>query len=170
MAYSVVPKVLRDGKITLIDGTTPTAVELEVAYEDGNFSYDAPNDQSSLVVFDRGSLSAVRKDQDQFITFTFSANMRQFTDGAEAGSIIDFVEKLGFYSGNTSTGSGTPYIEQYCINVQFDVEGTDHGDDADHQATFAKCIPDSYSFAEGGPNSFTLSFTCYGGVTYTGPA
>ena len=165
MAYSTAPKTLRDGKITLIDGTG-TPVTLEVAYEDGTLSYDKPNDQSSLVVFDRGSLSAVRKDQDQFITFTFSANMRQFTDAA-AGSIIDFITKSNAYSANTSTGSGTPYIEQYCIDVQFDVEGTDHGDAKDHQATFAKCVADSYSFAEGGPNSFTLSFTCYAGVSYT---
>jgi hypothetical protein len=167
MAYSTAPKTLRDGKITLKDGTG-TPVTLEVAYEEGNLSYDRPKAQSTLTTFDRGSLSSVRKDQDQFITFTFTANMRQFTDAA-AGSIIDFIEKTNFYSGNTSTGSGTPYIEDYVIDVQFDVLGTTHGDDADHQATFSKCEYTSYSFAEGGPNSFTLSFTCYGGVTYTGP-
>tara|TARA_R110000803_G_scaffold61581_1_gene121510 strand:- start:158 stop:658 length:501 start_codon:yes stop_codon:yes gene_type:complete len=162
MAYSTVPKTKRDGKITLQDGG---AVTLEVAYEDGNLSYEQPTAQSSLPIFDRGTLSAVRKQDDQFITFTFSANMRQFTDAA-AGSINDFVRKVGFYNGNASAGTGTPYIEQYVINVQFEVEGTDLGDLVDSSATFSKCECTSVSFSEGDPNSFSLSFTCYGGVVF----
>ena len=38
MAYSTVPKMRRDGKITLKDGTG-TPVTLEVAYEEGNFTF-----------------------------------------------------------------------------------------------------------------------------------
>jgi len=166
MAYSTVPKVKRDGKIVLSDGTG-SPVTLEVAYEDGNFSADFPSLQSSLVVYDRGSLSAVRKQDDQFITASFSANMREFTD-ATAGSIVDFCNKTNAYSGNLSAATGTlPYIEQYCIDIVFTVEGTDHGDLKDHTATYSKCIPDSISFSEGDPSSFTISFTGYGGVVYT---
>ena len=45
MAYSVVPKTKRDGVIKLKDGAA-TAVELEVAFEDGNFSFSQPNQYS----------------------------------------------------------------------------------------------------------------------------
>lgn len=171
MAYSVVPKTRRDGKITLEDGTTPAAISLEVAFEEGNLSIDKPNQFSSLVIRDRGDISAVRKQDESIITGSFSFNLRQFTDGSEAGSIIDFVDKTGFYSSNVSTGStGTPYLEQYAIDIKYDVEGTDHGDDADHSATLSKCIIDSYAVSEGDPTNVTLNFSCYGGVTYTGPA
>ena len=171
MAYSVVPKTRRDGKITLTDGTGGAPVSLEVAFEEGNLSIDKPNAFSSLVIRDRGDISAVRKQDASIITGSFSFNLRQFTDGAEAGSIIDFVDKTGFYVANISTGSsGTPYLEQYAIDIKYDVEGTDHGDDADHSATLSKCIVDSYSVSEGDPTNVTLNFSCYGGVTYTGPA
>lgn len=171
MAYSVVPKTRRDGTIKLIDGTTPTPVELTVAYEEGNLSFDIPDAYSSLVIRDRGDISAVRNQDQSIITGTFSFNLRQFTDGAEAGSVIDFIDKDGNYSSNVSTGStGTPYIEMYAINIQYDVEGTDHGDDADHSCTLSKCVVDSYSVAEGDPTNVTINFSCYGGYTYTGPA
>ena len=48
MPYSTVPKTKRDGLITLIDGTTPAANELEVAYEDGNLSIDFPKATTSF--------------------------------------------------------------------------------------------------------------------------
>jgi len=171
MAYSVVPKTRRDGKITLRDATTPTPVSLEVQFEEGNLSIEKPNEYSSLVIRDRGDISAVRKQDQGIITGSFAFNLRQFTDASEAGSIIDFIEKDGFYSSNVSTGaSGTPYVEQYAIDIVYDVEGTDHGDDDDCSATLSKCIVDSYSVSEGDPTNITINFSCYGGVTYSGPA
>jgi len=172
MAYSTVPKTKRDGTITLIDGTTPAAIELDVAYEDGNLSIDIPKQFGSLVIRDRGDTVAVRKQDDQQLTGTFSFHLRQFTDGSEAGSIIDFITKSGFYSSNVSTGAtGSPYIEEYAINIKYSYEGTDHGDSADGTATLTKCLIDSYSIAEGDPSNVTINFTCFGGLpTYTGPA
>lgn len=170
MAYSTVPKTKRDGKIELIDGTTPTATVLEVAYEDGNFTFSDPQQFSELVVMDRGNFSAIRKQDEQAKTGSFSFHFRQFTDGSEAGSIRDFINKSGNYSANLSTGtSGTPYVEHYTIDILYTAEGTDFGDDADHTVRLSKCVC-SLDFSEGDPSSFTLNFTCYGGVTVTGPA
>ena len=168
MAYSVVPKTKRDGKIELIDGTG-VPVTLEVAYEDGNFSFSEPNEFSELVVMDRGNFAAIRKQDQQAITGSFSFHFRQFTDGSEAGSVRDFIAKSGFYSGNISTGgTGVPYVEHYCIDIKYTAEGTDFGDDADHTVTLSKCVC-SLDFAEGDPSAFTLNFTCYGGPSVTGP-
>jgi len=153
--------------ITLSDGTTPTAVTLEIAYEEGNVTFDTPK-AAQTVIRDRGTITTVRKGDDEpSATGSFSAYFRQFTDGAEAGSILDFINKTGFYSSNVSTGnSGTPYVEFYCIDIQYQVDATSLTDTETHEATLSKCVCTA-SFTEGDPSSFTINFTCYGGVTYT---
>ena len=135
MAYSTVPKTKRDGVIQLRDGTG-SPVTLDVAFEDGNFSFSQPQQFSELVIMDRGSFSAIRRQDEQAITGSFSFHFRQFADSGEAGSVRDFINKSGFYSGNISTGtSGTPFVEHYCVDIRYTAEGTDFGDDADHQVT-----------------------------------
>jgi len=163
MAYSTIPKTKRDGVITLIDGTTGTPVTLEVAYEDGNFTFSDPQQFSELVVMDRGNFAAVRKQDEQAKTGSFSFHFRQFTDSAEAGSVRDFINKVGNYSANVSTGlTGTPYIEHYTIDIKYVADSPDTAE-ADHEVTLSKCIC-SLDFSEGDPSSFTLNFTCYGGI------
>lgn len=165
MAYSTIPKVRRDGVITLKDGQgSPT--ELEISYEEGNLTFDVSK-ADQTVLRDRGTIVTVRKGDDQpAATGSFSAYMRQFTDTSEAGSLLDFINKTGNYSSNQSTGTtGSPYIEEYCIDIVYKVEATSL-ESLDHTATLSKCIA-TVSFSEGDPSSFTISFTCYGGVTYT---
>ena len=168
MAYSTVPKTKRDGVIQLRDGTG-SPVTLDVAFEDGNFSFSQPQQFSELVIMDRGSFSAIRRQDEQAITGSFSFHFRQFADSGEAGSVRDFINKSGFYSGNISTGTaGTPFVEHYCVDIRYTAEGTDFGDDADHQVTLSKCVA-SLDFAEGDPSAFTLNFTAYGGAVVSGP-
>ena len=168
MAYSVVPKTKRDGVIQLRDGTG-VPVTLDVAFEDGNLTFSQPQQFSELVVMDRGSFSAVRRQDEQAITGSFSFHFRQFADSSEAGSVRDFINKSGFYSSNSSTGgTGTPFVEHYCIDIRYTAEGTDFGDDADHQVTISKCVC-SLDFSEGDPSTFTLNFTAYGGAVVSGP-
>ena len=161
MAYSTIPKVRRDGIIQLQDNGAVNT--LEVAYEEGNFTFDVAKEDQT-VIRDRGSITTVRKGDEQPITGSFNAYMRQFTDGAEAGSILDFINKTGNYSGNTSAGGGSPYVEHYCIDIVYKVEATAL-ESMDHTATLSKCVC-TVSFAEGDPSAFSISFTCYGGVTY----
>ena len=117
MAYSTAPKVRRDGKITLKDGTTPTPVSLEVAYEEGNFSFDQTK-SDRIVIRDRGTIVSVRKGDDQPITGSFTIYMRQFTS-ASAGSVLDFINKTNSYSSNASVSS-TVATDEYAINIEFD--------------------------------------------------
>lgn len=160
MAYSNIPKTKRDGKIELLDGG---AVTLEVAYEDGNFTFSQPQQFSELVVMDRGNFAAVRKQDEQTITGSFSFHFRQFTS-SDAGGIRDFINQANAYSGNVSTGlTGVPYVEHYCIDIKYTAEGTDFGDANDHTVTLSKCVC-TLDFSEGDPSSFTLNFTCYGGA------
>lgn len=166
MAYSTLPKTRRDGTITLIDGTG-TPVTLEIQYEEGNLTFDTPK-AAQTVIRDRGTISTVRKGDDEpAASGSFSAFFRQFTDGSEAGSILDFVNKTGNYSSNTSTGSsGSPFVEFYCIDIEYEVDGTGLGDDAVTKATLGKCVCTA-SFTEGDPSSFTINFTSYKNIVYT---
>jgi hypothetical protein len=164
MAFSTVPKAKKDGKLTFRDGTG-SPVTLEVAYEEGNFSFETPL-RDEVVVRDRGTISTVRKGDEQPITGSFNFYMRQFTDASNAGSIQDFITGTGFYNANVSTGTaGQPYVEHYAVDLTFEVEGTELGDTSDHTATFEKMVC-SLSFAEGDPSAWTLSFNCYGALTY----
>lgn len=163
MAYSTAPKVRRDGKITLKDGTSPTPVSLEVAYEEGNFSFEQTK-ADRTIIRDRGTIGSVRKGDDQPLTGSFTIYMRQFTS-ATAGSVLDFINKSNVYSSNNSVSS-TVSTDEYAINIVFEVDGDAVGDDdGDTTATFDTCICTA-SFAEGDPNTITVSFECFNGVVY----
>jgi len=169
MAYSVIPKMRRDGKITLKDGTG-SPVTLEISFETGDMTF-TPTKPAQTIIRDRHQISNIRRgDEEASASGSFSLYMREFTDSAQAGSALDFVNQTGFYSSNVSTGAtGTPRIEEYCIDIEYTVEGTDNGDDADHVATLTKCICDVV-FTEGDPSTLQINFVCFGSVTYTGPA
>ena len=169
MSYSTVPKVRRDGTISLVDGAgSPTS--LTVDYEEGNFSFDQTK-ADRVIIRNRGSISSgtVRKGDDQPITGSFSFYMRQFTS-ASAGGVLDFINKTGAYASNQSTGStGAPFVEEYAITIKITVDGSSVGDaggEDSQVASFAKCVCTA-SFAEGDPNQITVNFECFGGVTYT---
>ena len=169
MAYSTVPKMRRDGKITLKDGTG-TPVTLDIAYEEGTFTF-TPTKPAQVIIRDRHQITNVRRgDEEPASSGSFSLFLRQFTDGSEAGAALDFVNKTGFYSGNISSGAtGSPQIEEYCVDIENFIEGTDLGDDDDHKVTLTKCICD-VAFSEGDPDTLTINFVSFGAVSYTGPS
>jgi hypothetical protein len=164
MAYSTAPKVRRDGVIKLRDGTTPTPVSLTVDYEEGNFSFEQTKSDRTIIR-DRGTIKSVRRGDDQPITGSFTIYMRQFTSSS-AGSVLDFINKTGSYSSNVSASSAVS-TDEYAINIIFEVDGDAVGDsDGDTLATFDTCICTA-SFAEGDPNTITISFECFNGVVYS---
>ena len=165
MAYSTAPKVRRDGVITLKDGTG-TPVTLVVAYEEGNFSFEQTK-ADRTIIRDRGTIKSVRKGDDQPMSGSFTIYMRQFTSSS-VGSVLDFINKTGAYSSNTSVGdSNAVSTDEYSIDIVFEVDGDAVGDsDGDTLATFSNCICTA-SFAEGDPNTITISFECFNGVTYS---
>ena len=163
MAASVAVKVKRDGVLTLTDGA---AASYTVAYENGNVSFDGGAKASRVVIMDRGTIVGLRKGDDPVPTLTFDVHMRDFTDGS-ALSLINFLDKTGAASGQTSVG-GSAY-EQYMIDVTLTIEGTDLGDTADHSAKANTCLC-TWSFAEGDPDTISVSCEVYEGFTFTGQA
>jgi len=166
MSFSTVPKMRKDGTLTLMDSGASTTLEIE--YEDGNFTF-TPTKAQQVVIRDRGTITTVRKgDFDPIATGSFAVHFRQFTAASNPGGVIDFVNKTGNYSSNVSTGStGTPYIEEYCIDIKYEVDGSGVGDTATtHTATISKAIC-NVSFTEGDPSSINVEFTAFGSVTYS---
>jgi len=165
MAFSSIPKMRKDGTLTLLDNAG--ANTLEIAYEEGNFTF-TPTKRQQVVLRDRGAITTVRKgDEDPIATGSFTVHFRQWTSG-DAGGVIDFVNKTGHYASNVSTGSsGTPYIEEYCIDIKYEVDGTAVGDDnSTYTATISKAVC-NISFTEGDASTINIEFTAYGSVSYT---
>ena len=166
MAYPTSVKVRRDGQIVLKDGTG-TPVTLTVAYEEGNLSLDnLANSDAQTIVRDRNIIVSVRKSDEEPITGSFSFFFRAFSS-SDPGSVRDFITGENAYSANVSTGaSGVPFVEHFTCTLEFKVEGSDLGDSSDHVATLEKCLC-TLSMAEGDPNTWTLNFTAFGGITYS---
>ena len=159
MSISTTVKVARDGQLTLRDNNTPTANTFIVDYEAGDFSF-SDDKTERIVIRDRGVIVGLRKGDESVASFSFTCFMRDFTD-ASGATIVDIIEKTGSAAAWVSTG-GTGY-EQYLLDVILTVEGTDHGDDADHTLTLEKCFL-RWEFAESKDgNAITVTGECYGG-------
>ena len=164
MAYSVIPKMKKDGTITLKDGTG-TPVELVVAYEEGNLTF-TPTKAAQVIIRDRNVITNVRQgDEEPSVSGSFSIYLRQFMDASEAGSVLDFVNKTNNYSTNVSTGdTGSPLVEEYCIDIVYSIDGASLSED-NQTATISKAIC-NVSFSEGEPSVLNIDFIAFGGIAY----
>lgn len=86
---------LKDVTIKLVDGTTPTANELEIKIGEGNLTYD--ENRNVEYILDRGRLDEVRLGDEVPVDVSF-----------------DFVWE--WISGNTSSGGAPPTIEDVLKN------------------------------------------------------
>tara|TARA_R110000824_G_scaffold88655_4_gene217900 strand:- start:93 stop:560 length:468 start_codon:yes stop_codon:yes gene_type:complete len=153
---------MRDGTLTVTSGGG-SPVTYTVAYEDGDLSFSKDKD-ARIVIRDRGNIVGVRKGESPVLSGSFTVHQRDFTDGT-ALTLVDMLDKTGAASGHTSTGSGA--YENFMVDIKIQIEGTAHGDSADGSATFSKCVA-TWSFSEGQPNKISVSFECFGGITFTG--
>lgn len=161
MAESVVPKNFRDGSLLIEDGTG-TPLNYTVAYEAGDFSFDIGKDEIA-VYMDRGSVASVRKTNQGLPTGSFSVHFRDLTDGSNE-TLTDILDKSGAFAAAVSTLGANADV--YTVKITFTVEGSDHGDPADHVISFDDCYC-TWSLAEGDPSTTSVSFTSYGTTTQT---
>lgn len=157
-------KHFTDGSLVAKDGTG-TPVTLTIPFTTGDFSIDGLNQarRATTVYEARGQLTGLRKGAKSFPTGSFSCQIADYSDATDR-TVLDFLNKQNSYSANISTT--TALGDVYTVDFVFTVEGTDLGDSADHVITLEDCDC-SMGFAEGEPNSISVSFTCYGAVTMT---
>ncbi len=164
MAISSVVKNFRDGTLTLEDGAgSPASVIIQ--YEAGDFSLSGlhQSTKETTTYLDRGDLASVRHTNRTFPTFSFSAHLTDLSDGSE-NTLPDIILKSGNFGSAVSTLGASADV--YTLKLTWTIEGTDHGDTADHVITLDDCRV-SLDIAEGDPNSFSVSGTVYGGMTLT---
>tara|TARA_R110001599_G_scaffold3406_7_gene18838 strand:- start:196 stop:693 length:498 start_codon:yes stop_codon:yes gene_type:complete len=164
VAISNVIKTRRDGQITIKDSGGSNS--LVVDYEgDGNFSFDNGAEQAErTTIMDRGAIVGLRKANDVVGSLSFSVNYREWTNST-VENLVDALNKTGGASSWVSTGGSG--FEHYLLDVVITVEGSDHGDAADHSATFTKCLL-TWDWSEGDVDTINISGEVYGGIAYTG--
>lgn len=165
MAESTVVRHKRDGVIIL--KSSGGSFTYTVAYEEGNFSFDIPLETVENYL-DRGRLAdsvggtpSIRKGDDQPITGSFTAYLRDIGDtGATYATLPDIGVRFtsGYVATNwTSTIGNASDVET--ITIDFTIDGTPFGE-SDKTLSFTFAVIRT-SFAEGSPDTVSATFTSY---------
>ena len=162
MAESVIVRTKRDGSLTSNDGTPTTPLTYTVAYEAGDLSITIPGPAVN-VFLDRGQFGttpSLRYGDDQPCTFSFSAHMRDVSDGSVA-TLFSILNQSGIVGSTpwVSTLGSAATTEVFAVQLVFAIEGTDHGS-ADYTITLDDCIITG-SISEGDPNTINITGTSY---------
>ena len=162
MPASTVIKTFVDATVNIKDGTG-TPIEMTVSLQNGDFSLSGlmSGQKETSVYLDRGAFASIRHTNQTFPTISLSAQMAYLTDNTN-GSLLDVVRKTGEFASAVSTLGANAEVMAYLVELV--IEGTDHGDSADHTITLDDVVM-SVDFSEGDPNSFSLSGTGYGSIT-----
>ena len=158
MAISTIVKTKRDGTLAIKDGASSPDT-FTIAYEAGDLSITIPGPATNAYL-DRGVLGAtpsVRYGDEQPITGSFTAYLRDLSDGA-------YVTLAGILSQSGSAASWESTLganaEVFAVQLVYTIEGTDHGDSADHTITLNHCVLNG-SISEGDPSTISINFTSY---------
>ena len=164
MAASTVIKNLNDGTITVADGTG-SPVTLAVPFSTGDLAISSLSEtQNEVAKYEtRGTFNTARHTTRTYPSGSFSFQIADYADGTD-GTLIDFVRKANSYSANVST-LGTN-ADVYAIDITLTVDGTSHGDSANHTMVMTNCVC-TMDLSEGDPNTGTISFEVLGTVTFT---
>lgn len=143
-------RTIRDGLITIEDGTTPTAESVPATF-DGELSWRVT--KNFHVIRDRGTISHVRQGMDEAVEVSFNILVDSITDGASA-TVYDALTKTG---GASSWAAVQPTWGHH--NFKVTVTLTDPGTGTDDETiVFAACQLTSIEFSEGEDGN-RLSFT-----------
>ena len=130
---------LRHGTLILRDGTTPTAITLEIPIQDGDLDFTVKN---------RGKIDHKRTGDETEIDVKFSFKFEQwsYASGAATGiSPVDALTKKGGASAWVSTG---PSCGPYSIDLVFRVENPCNAAEYE-QLVFPAFNVESLNFKEG---------------------
>jgi len=158
MPYSEIVKTKRDGTLTFEDNGG--ANSLEVAFEAGDFSLNIPQESVNLFL-DRGRIAAdpaIRYGDDQPMTGTFTAYLRDLSDAAYA-TLEEILMQSGLVGTNWVSTKGANG-EVFTLTLKWKMAGVTHGDAADHEIELPYCHVTG-SMSEGDPNQLSISFTSY---------
>jgi hypothetical protein len=137
---------LRHGTLILRDGTTPTAITLEIPIQDGDLDFTIT--YPTFTVKNRGKIDHKRTGDETEIDIKFSFKFEQwsYASGAATGiSPVDALTKKGGASAWVSTG---PSCGPYSIDLIFRVENPCNPAEYE-QLVFPAFNVESLNFKEG---------------------
>ena len=158
MSESLIVKTKRDGTIKFLDNSG--ANTYTVAYEAGDLNISIPG-PSVISPLDRGSLGSppsLRYSDDAPITGSFTAYLRDLGDGAYA-TLEEIITQTGHVASTWVSTMGANG-EVFTLDLEWTIEGTNHGDASDHVLTLPFCVVTG-SLSEGDPDQISISFTSY---------
>ena len=159
MPESLIVKTKRDGVLLFEDGDVGPN-DYEIAFEAGDLNIAIPGRTVNLYL-DRGVISdppSIRYGDDQPMTGTFTAQLRDATDAA-VETLIDILTQSGFVGASwVSTMSATG--EVFTMDLTWTISGTAHGDAADHTIKLPYCYVTG-AVADGDPGVISISFTSF---------
>lgn len=158
------------GSLTLRDYTTPTALELAIAFDQGNLTVGPIMRilNEFVAIERRGRYVNTAFGNRVYPTFSFTCWVPAFQDdGSAPGNIATWLLKTtgGAYDAAVSSlgaGASVPFLWDLVYNL----EGTEYGDGDDHDFTLTRCEGqiDNYTEAADGC-TFAISGTVRGGIT-----
>jgi hypothetical protein len=166
MALSTTIKHYTDGTLTVKDGTgTPLSATSAFYRCDVSVSGWSPQASNRAVVAyqTKGALRSVRLGDQEFPTVTFSVVFTEWGDDASTATFDSAIRFSGVWASAVSTLGST--AEAKAVDIVWTVEGTDHGDAADHTLTMTDVVITSMVVSEGSPTAITYSGTVYGTIT-----
>lgn len=158
-------KTKRDGAIIAADNSGFGGANVAtLEKEPGDFSMSAPQEARNNFL-DRGRLvSSVRYGDDQPLTGSFSFYFRDTTDAGEA-TWFDILNQSGYVAANWVSTLGAN-AEVFATDLRYTIEGSDHGDGADHSITITDTSYD-YSLADGDPTTASVNWQSHTDVRPT---
>ena len=158
MAVSTVTKHFTDGTLVLSDGTG-VAVTFSMPLTVGDVTIDGVGQKmrEPVVYQTRGVAHSIRHAARAFATVSLTAHIADYSDGTDA-TAIDFFLKSGSFASNASVFGAN--AEVYGLDLILTIEGTDHGDAADHVISMLNFVG-TIGIAEGEPNTLSVSGTLY---------
>ena len=164
MALSTVIKHLFDGSISVSDGTG-TPVTLALLYTTGDLSITGLMEtQNATVKYEtRGSFHSARKAARTYATGSFTLQIADYSDATSQTAADMFLKQNSFLANESTLGANA---DVYTLDITLTVEGTNHGDAADHTIVMTDCDC-TVDHSEGEPNTLTVSFEVLGTVAWT---
>ncbi len=170
MAVSQIVKNNVAGQIKLIDGTTPTALELVLAFDKGDFSLTGAKEvlNNPVAVERRGKFINSLHGARMYPSFSFSCWASAFQDdGSDPGNIATWVLRSGggaYAAAESTLGAGSRV--PFAFHTEYTMEGSDYGDSADHTFQLEDCEVTDFGFSEAEEGcTFSISGVVRGPVT-----
>lgn len=158
MPESTIIKTKCDGTLTFSDNGG--AHSYTVAYEAGDFNVTIPG-ASITNSLDRGKFGttpSLRYGDEQAVTGTFSAYLRDLSDAGYA-TLMEIIAQTGDVGSNWVSTMGANG-EVFTLTLLWTIEGTDHGDPDDHTMRCDFCFVTG-ALTEGDPDTITINFSSY---------